>query len=260
MGVSEVWMPVIVGAIFALPLVFFVMMLGLLPDPSKEDEELRTRREPMTGVQRKAFFKQFAGGLTSLIIVYILLTSFRDFRDNFMAEILMALGYGNEPEIFTTTEIPVALGVLVLLAFIMFIRNNMVALTVNHVVIGLGCVTVGVSTWFYQQGSIEPIHWIMLTGFGAYMAYIPFNCILFERLIATFKYPSNAGFLIYLADAFGYLGSVAVLFYKDVFVSEMDWLTFFTFGCYALSVVGVVFTIFALVYFERRKLVLLERD
>ena len=75
-------------------------------------------------------------------------------------------------------------------------------------------------------------------------------------MIAAFKYPSNAGFLIYLADAFGYLGSVAVLFYKDFFVSEMDWLTFFTYACYALSIVGVVFTTFAIIYFERRKLLL----
>lgn len=255
-GVSDFWMPVAVGAIFAIPLIFFVGMLSLLPDPSRADEELRTKREPMTGEQRKAFFKQFAWGLTSLIIVYIMLTAFRDFRDNFMAEILTQLGFGNEPEIFTTTEIPVTIGVLVLLGFIMFIRSNMIALTVNHIIIGLGCAAVGASTWLFQQEIIGPIPWIMLTGFGGYMGYIPFNCILFERLIAAFKYPSNAGFLIYLADAFGYLGSVAVLLYKDFFVSDMDWLTFFTNACYALSMVGVVFTIFAIIYFERRKLLL----
>lgn len=255
-GVSDFWMPAAVGGIFALPLLFFVGMLSLVPNPSAEDEELRTRRDPMTGAQRKAFFKQFAWGLTSLIIVYIMLTAFRDFRDNFMAEILAQLGFGEAPEIFTTTEIPVTIGVLVLLAFVMFIRSNMIALTVNHIIIGLGCAAVGASTWLFHQGLIGPIPWIMLTGFGAYMGYIPFNCILFERLIAAFKYPSNAGFLIYLADAFGYLGSVAVLFYKDFFVSDMDWLTFFTYACYALAIIGVVFTIFAIIYFERRKLLL----
>ena len=258
-GVSDFWMPFAVGAIFAVPLLFFVGMLSLLPDPTLEDEELRTKREPMTGAQRKAFFKQFAWGLTSLIIVYIMLTAFRDFRDNFMAEILIQLGFGDEPAIFTATEVPITIAVLGLLAFVMFIRNNMLALTVNHVIIGLGCAAVGASTWLFQQGIIGPIPWIMLTGFGAYMAYIPFNCILFERLIAAFKYPSNAGFLIYLADAFGYLGSVAVLLYKDFFVSEMDWLTFFTYTCYAVSIVGVLFTAFAIIYFERRKL-LLNRD
>jgi hypothetical protein len=252
-GVPEFWMPSATGLVFALPMVFFVWMLGLLPNPNAEDVALRTERLPMDSAQRKAFFKKFAFGLTALVIFYVALTAFRDFRDNFMAELLTALGLGDRPEIFTTTEVPVTIGVLALLASIMFIRNNMRALMVNHVLIAFGALTVGASTWLFHQGLIGAIPWIILTGFGAYTSYIPFNCILFERLIAAFKYPSNAGFLIYLADAFGYLGSVLVLFYKDFFVSELDWITFFTYACYGLSGTGVLFTSAALVYFQRKK-------
>jgi len=248
-GVPEFWMPVATGAVFALPMVFFVWMLGLLPHPNAEDVALRTERLPMNSAQRKAFFRKFAFGLTALIVFYVALTAFRDFRDNFMAELLTALGYGDQPEIFTTTEVPVTIGVLALLASIMFIRNNMRALMVNHLLIAFGAVVVGASTWLFHQ-----IPWIVLTGFGAYTSYIPFNCILFERLIAAFRYPSNAGFLIYLADAFGYLGSVLVLFYKDFFVSELDWVTFFTFACYGLCGTGVIFTSAALLYFQKKKL------
>jgi hypothetical protein len=63
----------------------------------------------------------------------------------------------------------------------------------------------------------------------------------------------QCGFLIYLADAFGYLGSVLVLFYKDFFVSDLDWVTFFTYACYGVSASGVLFTTAALVYFQRKK-------
>jgi hypothetical protein len=252
-GVPEFWMPSATGLVFALPMVFFVWMLGLLPNPNAEDVALRTERLPMDSAQRKAFFKKFAFGLTALVIFYVALTAFRDFRDNFMAELLTALGLGDRPEIFTTTEVPVTIGVLALLASIMFIRNNMRALMVNHVLIAFGALTVGACTWLFHQGLIGAVPWIILTGFGAYTSYIPFNCILFERLIAAFKYPSNAGFLIYLADAFGYLGSVLVLFYKDFFVSELDWITFFTYACYGLSGTGVLFTSAALVYFQRKK-------
>lgn len=253
-GVPEFWMPAATGAVFALPMILFVWMLGLLPHPSAEDIALRTERLPMDSAKRKAFFRKFAFGLTALIIFYVALTAFRDFRDNFMDELLTALGYGNKPEVFTATEVPVTLGVLALLASIMFIRNNMRALMVNHVIIGLGALTVGASTWLYHQGIIDPIMWIILTGFGAYTSYIPFNCILFERLIAAFKYPSNAGFLIYLADAFGYLGSVLVLLYKDFFAVQLDWITFFTFACYGVCGVGVLFTAAAFVYFQRRSM------
>ena len=252
-GVSEFWMPAATGLVFALPMVFFVWMLGLLPNPNAEDIALRTERLPMKGPERKAFFKKFAFGLTALIIFYVALTAFRDFRDNFMAELLTALGFGETPGIFTATEVPVTIGVLGLLAFLMIIKNNMRALMVNHIIIAFGALVVGASTWLFHHGSIGPVWWIILTGFGAYTSYIPFNCILFERLIAAFKYPSNAGFLIYLADAFGYLGSVTVLLYKDFFVSELDWVTFFTFACYGVSGSGILFTAAALIYFQRKK-------
>jgi hypothetical protein len=58
------------------------------------------------------------------------------------------------------------------------------------------------------------------------MGYIPFNCVLFERLIATFRYAANVGFLIYLADSYGYLGSVAVILSKNVLHIQLSWTKF----------------------------------
>ena len=49
---------------------------------------------------------------------------------------------------------------------------------------------------------------------GLYLAYVPFNCILFDRMMAAVKKPGNRGFLIYLADASGYVGSVGLMLYK----------------------------------------------
>lgn len=255
MGVSEFWMPVATGGVFFLPLVFFVWMLSNVPEPTKEDEALRTKREPMNAAQRWSFFKTFAPGLILLVITYMFLTAFRDFRDNFMVEILNALGFEKKPEIFTQTEIPVTLGVLALLGFIMFIKDNKKALMINHLVIAAGCLITGLSAFAYHSGWLSPVTWIMLSGFGAYTAYIPFNCILFERLIAAFKYVSNAGFLIYVADSFGYLCSVGVLFYKDFFLSEVSWLSLFTNACYLIAVFGTLFTLLALGYFYRKKTV-----
>jgi len=206
----------------------------------------------MSGQERIKFFKTFAVGMILLIIVYTILTAFRDFRDNFMNEILKALGYGKEPEVFTETELPVTLGVLALLGTIMFIKDNLKALLVNHWVIAGGFAIAGLSTLAFQAHLIGPLAWIMFTGFATYTAYIPFNCIIFERLIAAFRYVSNAGFLIYVSDAFGYLGSVGVLFYKNFAEPDLSWLKFFTIFCYVMSVVGVVLTLAAMLYFTRK--------
>ena len=51
-GVDEYWMPFAVGAIFVVPMAFFVTMLANLPPPSADDIAARTRREPMDGPAR----------------------------------------------------------------------------------------------------------------------------------------------------------------------------------------------------------------
>jgi hypothetical protein len=88
-----------------------------------------------------------------------------------------------------------------------------------------------------------------LLGLGLYIGYVPFNSILFDRLIATFKYISTVGFLIYLADAFGYLGSIAVMIYKEFGQPTLSWLEFFIRAGYMMSVVGSLLIISSMIYF-----------
>jgi hypothetical protein len=161
----------------------------------------------------------------------MLLTIFRDFRDNFSADVWKSLGYGNSPEIFTTTEIPVTIIVLVVMGSLMIIKNNKLALMVNHVIILIGMILVGVSTFSFQQQIIGPTAWMILIGLGLYLGYVPFNSIFFDRLLAAFKYVGTVGFLIYIADSFGYLGSVGVMLFKEsskkLGYAELSWLEFF---------------------------------
>jgi hypothetical protein len=84
---------------------------------------------------------------------------------------------------------------------------------------------------------------------GLYFGYIQFNSIFFDRLIATFRYVSTVGFLIYLADSFGYLGSVGVLLFKEFGNAELSWLEFFISSGYILSLAGSVLIVLSLVYF-----------
>ncbi|MDN5204954.1 DUF5690 family protein [Fulvivirgaceae bacterium BMA10] len=248
-GISEFWMPFTTGILFAGPLVLFIWMLDQVPPPSDLDVKLRTERMPMKGKDRLRFFKAFSLGLIMLIIVYTLLTVLRDFRDNFAAEIWQTLGYGDSPDIFTRTEVPISLAILVILGSLMAIKSNFKALIVNHLIILVGVLTVGAGTFAFEQALIGPVSWMICIGFGLYLAYVPFNSIFFDRLIAAFKYVSNVGFLIYLADAFGYLGSVGVLFYKEFAFAELSWLNFFVKSCYIMSLAGGFMIATSLVYF-----------
>ncbi|MEM7512179.1 MAG: DUF5690 family protein [Bacteroidota bacterium] len=248
-GVSEFWMPFVTAMIFAIPLVICVSLLSQIPPPTKEDEMSRTKRLPMSRADRWAFMKEFGLGLILLITVYILLTAFRDFRDNFAAEIWESLGYGDSPAIFTATEVPVSMGVLLVIGLTVLIKDNMRALLINHVIILVGFVMVAVSTFAFQQGWIGAPLWMILVGMGLYLGYVLYNSVFFERMIAAFKYVSNVGFLIYLADSFGYLGAITVLFYKNFGQAELSWLSFFEISAYVMAGVGTLFTTASLLYF-----------
>lgn len=248
-GTSEFWMPFVSACLFFPPLVLFLWMLDKIPPPTAEDEALRTKRSPMTGEQRLKFAITFAPGLILLILAYAMLTAYRDFRDNFSAEIWQSLNYGDKPGIFTFTESIVAIVVLVVIGSLMVVKNNFKAMVINHIIVLTGMITVGISTLAFEHKLISAPTWMVLVGMGLYFGYIQFNSIFFDRLIATFKYISTVGFLIYLADSFGYLGSVGVLLFKEFGNKELSWVEFFISSGYVLSVAGSVLMSASLVYF-----------
>ncbi|RME26638.1 MAG: hypothetical protein D6798_06300 [Deltaproteobacteria bacterium] len=248
-GLSEYWMPFAVGAIFFIPLCVVVYLLSRLPPPSKEDEALRTRREPMDAAARRRFTLTFFPGLAFLTVLYVLLTAYRDFRDNFAREIWDALGYAGSPEIMTTSEIPIAMGVLLVLALLMVIKNNRTALLVVHAIMLGGTVLIGASTWAWQAGLIPPAAWMIAVGLGLYVGYVPYGCVLFDRLIAAVGVSGTAGFMIYVTDAFGYLGSVALLLYKNFGQSNLSWLDFFIGFSWVTFAVCTVCFVGSMLYF-----------
>lgn len=251
-GTSEFWMPFVSACLFFPPLVLFLWMLNRVPPPNEEDERLRTKRSPMMGPERVKFSMTFLPGLILLVLTYTLLTVFREFRDNFSAEIWQSLGYGDKPEIFTITEVPVALTVLIIIGSLMVIKKNYKALIVNHIMVLIGFIMVGISTWAFEKEWISAPAWMILIGMGLYFGYIQFNSIFFDRLIATFKYVSTVGFLIYIADSVGYVGSVSILMYKEFGQPDLSWLSFFKSTGYFISVAGSLLIILSLVYFRKK--------
>jgi MFS family permease len=251
-GVSEFWMPFASAALFFGPLVVFLWLIDKLPPPSLEDEALRTRRQPMSGKERMAFVKTFGPGLILLIGSYALLTAYREFRDNFSKEIWQSLGYGDKPEIFTQTEVPVSITVLVAIAVLMVVKNNRKALIINHLMVIFGMLLTGVSTFAFEQQLISAPVWMTLVGMGLYFGYIQFNSIFFDRLLAAFKYAGTVAFLINLADSVGYVGSVGVLFYRNFAKASISWLDFFISTGYVLSVAGTLLMTASLFYFRNK--------
>lgn len=251
--VSAFWMPAAVGLVFMPVLALSVLALAALPPPSPADEAERVARRPMMARERAAFLAAHWPVLLLLITAYVLLTAFRDLRDNFAAEIWQALGYGDAASIFTASEGPVAALSLVAMGVLIMVKNNGRALLFMHGVIGVGFAILGLSTLAFQQGLLSPIAWMIAGGAGLYLAYTPFNAMLFDRLIAYSGTVATAGFLIYVADATGYIGSVALLLFKNFGSLDLAWLPFFVNTAYATSLIGVLLVSGAMILFLRRR-------
>jgi hypothetical protein len=128
----------------------------------------------------------------------------------------------------------------------------MKALIFYQILLLLGSVSIGASTFLFHSHTITPFSWMVVSGFGLYICYVPFNCLFFDRFIAAFKIKGNAGFFIYVADAFGYLGSVIVILYKNFGQPNLSWLDFFMNGAYLIAVMGTVVTISSMIYLSNK--------
>ncbi|KPH12195.1 hypothetical protein AMQ68_21200 [Chryseobacterium sp. ERMR1:04] len=251
-NISEFWMPFSAGLLFVIPLLIFGTMLEKLPKPTEEDIALKNKRLPLNTIERKKIIKQFFVPMLCITFLYVSLTILRDFRDNFNREIWDNLHIKFDSSVFTLTEVPIAIMVLLILSFMVKVKNNKKAFAYYHYILFGGILTVGFSTYLFENSLLSPFPWMVLSGFGMYLCYIPFNGIYFDRMIAVFNIKGNVGFLIYFVDSFGYLGSVLILLYKNFGSSQTSWLNFYIKLNYIIVVVTLISSLIAFIAFRRK--------
>lgn len=252
-AVPEFWMPAVAGAMFLAPLALAVWLLDQLPEPTAEDVAARSARTPMDREDRRRFVRQFFPGLALLVVAYFALTAFRDFRDNYMVDVLQDLGVadgkGGNP--MSRIELAVTMGILPVMGLLFLIRDNRTALAAVFSAMVLGMALIGGSTYAVRSGNLGPYAWMTLLGLGTYLAYVPYNSVLFDRLLATTRAKGTAVFAIYLADSAGYTGSILVQLYRDLFAGDASRLEFLTGFSYAMSAFGAAALVLAGAYFLR---------
>lgn len=226
-SVDEYLMPFLTGLVFFPVFLLAVWMLQGAKTQDPKDIEQRSTRSPMGRQQRMDFLRKHGLLFLSLVLIYILLTLIRDFRDNFIVEFWAELGYSDQPSLITLTEIPVAIIVLVLSALGVLIYNNRIAFNTSLLAIALAALAMLGVTILFSRTQISPVTWMIGTGTGVYLPYILFHCLVFERLIALLRFQGNIGFLFYVADALGYAGSVAIMLFKEFGQFELTWVDFF---------------------------------
>jgi hypothetical protein len=253
-ALDQFWMPAATGMLFAAPFLLTLWLLDQLPEPSASDVAARTEREPMDRARRHEFLRLYLPGIVLLVAAYALLTAFRDFRDAYLVDVLQQLGYdyAEGKTRITHMEMGVGFSVLAAMCLLYLIKNNQRALLAALGVVVIGFATIGIATLLHAYGTISGYWWATLIGLGGYMAYVPYNSVLFDRLMAATGFVGTAVFAIYVADSAGYTCSIGVLVSKDLIASNSLKSQFLANLSLVVSAVGTASTAIAGIYFFQK--------
>jgi hypothetical protein len=180
----------------------------------------------MSREDRRQWLRRHGLGIALITAGYLLVTVLRSLRADFAPELWAALGTTGQPGVFTRSELWVTLGVVAGNGAVFLVRDNrrsfLLALGVAIGGLGLGMAAVA-----GRSAGLDGFSYMVLLGLGLYLPYVAVHTTLFERLIALTRDRGNLGYLMYLADAFGYLGYVAVMLLRLWLKPTGDLLGFF---------------------------------
>lgn len=250
LGISEFVMPATMGFIFLLPLIGFVWMLSVLPAPTAEDKALRSKRIPMKKRHKRLAMGRYGFGIVLIIGIYAMLTTIRDFRDNFAVEIWQEIDPDQSFTVFAKVETYIACFVLFGIGLLTLVKDNRKAYLLICSLFFASFLCIGVSTYWYEQTAISAFNWMLLLGLGLFFPYLLIQIAFFERIIALFEIKGNVGYFVYLCDSVGYLGSVGILFYKEFAGDSLTWSGILLAFASITATLGGILSIFQLAFFS----------
>jgi hypothetical protein len=251
-GLPERWMPAGAGLLFLGPALLFTWMLSRIPPPGPDDLEQRSERTPMGRADRAAMLRRHLAGIVAIVSAYLLVTIARGIRADFAPEIWKALGAPAAPATFSTSEALVAFGVLVANGLGVLIVDNRRAFFASIGVGLAGCALFLVALVGHRGGWIGPFPFMVMLGLGLYLPYVAIHTTMFERLIAMTRARGNLGFLMYVADAAGYLAYAALVLARGWLPVGGDPLPFFVNTWWAIGILTTISLLAAWAYFAPR--------
>jgi hypothetical protein len=238
-GVAEDWMPALAGMFYVVPFGVFVWMLVQIPPPNHHDVAVRRERHVMRAGDRIEFLKRHIYGLVPLVVMFLCVTLLRSVRADFAPEIWKALGTNAAPEIFSQSEMWVALGVIAINGSTVLILDNRTAFFSALAVCGLGMCLLAVSLLALRYEWISSFTFMVTLGLGLYLPYVAVHTTIFERMLAMTKDRGNMGFLMYVADSFGYLGYVVVMLARQIWSADVNFIVWLSVLCWVTCGISV---------------------
>ena len=152
-----------------------------------------------------------------------MLTVQRDIKEDFIVCIIDVSAISSW--LFAKLDAIATLVLLGTFALLAFCGNH---LKVLCLLLGLSTVGTGILALLGTgQVQISTTLWLFLQTLCIDIAYLSFQTIFFERFIACFKVKGNVGFFIITIDFIGYVGTLALLLFKELKAPDVDWAVFY---------------------------------
>ena len=252
-GVTEFWMPALIGGLAFPLLVLMGWSLNKLPSPTDEDRALRSERVALNGEQRRQLFRSYMPLLIMLFFANLFITILRDIKEDFLVNIIDVSTISSW--LFAQVDGMVTLIILGIFAMMSLINSNYrVLIVLLSMVIG-GAVTISYLAFNYDTLQLPTLYWLFIQSLSLYIVYLSFQTLFFERFIACFKIKGNVGFFIASIDFIGYTGTVCVLLFKEYCSPNIDWMQFYNqFSGWVGIVAGIAFIGSAIYLMQRYKM------
>lgn len=248
--VSEFWMPALIGA-FAFPLLCFMgWLMTKFPAPTAADIASRTKRVTLNGQQRWQLFVRFMPLLVMLFGANLLLTVQRDIKEDFIVCIIDVSTVSSWA--FAYLDSVATLVLLAAFALLSAVGNHLRALCLILIMSAIG---MGVIAFLGAESAaigLPTTAWLFLQTLCIDIAYLSFQTIFFERFIACFKVKGNVGFFIITIDFVGYLGTLALLLFKEFRAPHIDWTSFYNSMSVYIGVICCIAFICSIIYIIHR--------
>lgn len=191
----------------------------------EEDIAMKSERATLNGKQRWELFKNFMPFLMMLFVANIAIVVLRDIKEDFLVNIIDVSEYS--PWLFAKIDSVVTLIILVVFGLMVFVKDNLKALSILFGLIIMGMIVMSVVSFGQERFQLSPVVWLFVQSLCLYIAYLTFQTIFFDRFIACFKIHGNVGFFIVTTDFLGYTGTVLVLVLKEFCNPHIDWAVFY---------------------------------
>lgn len=168
LGVSEFWMPALIGAV-ALPLLAGLgCILNNLPKPTAEDRAQRVERVTLNNKQRWEVFRSFAPVLTILFFANLFLTVLQDVKEDFLVKIINVDAAGLSSWAFAKVDGVVTLIILAVFASLALMKSHIKVLSALLVMVIIGAVTLSFVAFNYDSLQLPPLVWLFIQSLCLY--------------------------------------------------------------------------------------------